>query len=231
MKRQVKGSLVKNAIRSASFVGLAVSLTLAACDNTQVSTDSAPSKTQTQMTTASMYPSSPSTSHSDDPRIFEVNGDRIVNSQIGDLNGDGLLDALVVLDRPKPDPASHDSPPRIVVVALADSAGRLRKAAQNDKIVPCAECGGIAGDPFGYSRIEKDGFTLLTEGGSRERWWNEFTFTYAPDAKTWVLAKVRRGVNDTVTEEGNEIALTSKDFGYVKFQDFDPTTLPEAHLP
>jgi len=154
-----------------------------------------------------------------------------MNFQIGDLNGDGRLDALVVLDQPEPGNALDGGPPRTVVLAVADAAGQLRKATQNDKIIPCRDCGGIGRDPFGYSRIDKDGFTLLTEGGSREHWWSEYTFKYTADAKSWTLAKVWRGASDTVTKESKEVTWTAKDFGVVKFEDFDPSTLSEVHLP
>jgi hypothetical protein len=117
------------------------------------------------------------------------------------------------------------------VLLIRDSAGRLRKFAQNDRIVPCKRCGGIAGDPFGYARIDKEGFALLMEGGSREHWWNEYNFKYVAASKTWLLEKVKRGVEDTENGNAKEITLTAKDFGLVKFVDFDPSKLPQVNLP
>lgn len=164
-------------------------------------------------------------------QIFEVNGAHIASSQIGDLNGDGRPDALIVLDPADADRVSAEGFSRIVMLLIRDGEGHLQKAAQNDKIVPCKQCGGMAGDPFGYARIDKEGFTLLTEGGSRERWWNEYTFKYAAATKAWMLESVERGVRDTEQGSVRKITLTTKDFGMVKFDEFDPSTLPEVVLP
>lgn len=118
-----------------------------------------------------------------------------------------------------------------MLLVTRNADGHLQVAARNDRIVPCERCGGLAGDPFGYARIDKEGFTLVTEGGSRGHWWNEYTFKYDTARRNWMLEEVRRGVRDTVDGSASEITLTEKNLGTVRFEDFDPSTLPQVTLP
>ncbi|EEI47600.1 hypothetical protein HMPREF0693_2460, partial [Proteus mirabilis ATCC 29906] len=36
--------------------------------------------------------------------------------------------------------------------------------------MPCSTRGGLAGDPFAYAMVEEGTFSVITNGGSRERW-------------------------------------------------------------
>ncbi len=166
----------------------------------------------------------------DDLNAFATDGKTLLASKTGDLNGDGRPDAILVLD-----PATAGKPDerasRTVLLLVRDAGGRLQKAGQNDRIVPCAKCGGIAGDPFGYVRIDKDGFTVLIEGGSRQRWSSEYKFEYAAASSDWRLQKVERTAYDQISQESVSKTFTSKDFGQVAFADFDPSTIPEVVLP
>lgn len=153
-------------------------------------------------------------------------------SAAGDLNGDGRVDALVVLDssrRRSDDPGGHS--PRTILLLIRGADGRLQKAARNDKIVPCAECGGVLGDPFGHVRIDRNGFTIVTEGGSRQRWSNQYEFQYVARLGDWHLRKVERDAYDTITEVGISRTFTQEDFGQVAFSGFDPSVVPEVVLP
>lgn len=168
----------------------------------------------------------------DDLHIFAAKGDRILASKVGDLNGDGRPDVLLVLDPPGTgNEKLGEGPARSVVILIRDANGQLQKVAQNDKLVPCAQCGGIAGDPFSYMQIVKNGFTVVTEGGSRQHWSNEYTFAYSAHHNDWLLTDVKREVTDQDTGKHKQIDLTVKDFGTVTFVNFDPSALPQAELP
>jgi hypothetical protein len=164
-----------------------------------------------------------------DVSSFVPTGMKVVETIRGDLTGAGHSDALVVISSP---PAENEKlgegPPRTVVLLTQDAAGSLQKAAENQRIAPCARCGGLAGDPYAFSRIEKGKFTISISGGSRERWADDFTFRYEADRKTWLLDKVTRELTDTETEQHKALELTSKDFGQVTFADFDPANLPKV---
>lgn len=167
----------------------------------------------------------------DELQVFEVDGMRILDSQVGDLNGDGRLDALIVLDPPSTDEMAGQGPSRTVLLAIRNAQGHLQVAARNDKIVLCHRCGGLAGDPFGYARIDKGGFTLVTEGGSRGHWWNRYTFKYTAAQGNWLIEEVQRGVKDSIDGSAIELTLTDEKLGIVRFADFDSSTLPQVTLP
>jgi len=168
----------------------------------------------------------------DDFRIFATDGAKLLDYKTGDLNGDGKPDALLVID---PLVTGNEQlgkgPPRNVLLLIRDTANRLQKVAQNDKIVPCAQCGGIVGDPYSYTQIANNSFTLVTEGGSREHWSNEYTFIYSPEQKDWLLHEVKREVTDQESSKKRQLDMTSKDLGVVTFKDFNPSTLPSVELP
>lgn len=73
---------------------------------------------------------------------------------------------LLVLDPPSTgNEKLREGAKRDLLILIRNATGPLQKVAQNDKIVPCARCGGIAGDPFSYLQIGKDSFTAVSEGG------------------------------------------------------------------
>ena len=154
---------------------------------------------------------------------------KILDSQQGDLKGNGGRGAVLVLDRPGAgNEKLGEGEPRTLLLLTRDGAGKLQKVGKNDRIVPCAQCGGMTGDPFGYVQVGEGRFTVLTEGGSRERWSNEYTFKYSAEEQDWMLEKTVRTVTDMETGEENNIELTSKEFGSVHFDAFDPSVLPQV---
>lgn len=155
-------------------------------------------------------------------------GSKLLDSKIGDLNGDGRPDALLVLDHSKGDEKLGEGTPRTVVVLVRDDAGTLHAAAQNNKLVPCATCGGIAGDPYGYVNVGSGRFTIAIGGGSRERWSDDYTFAYADGG--WFVDKVLRSVIDTETEAQKQKEFTANELGKVRFEDFDPAKLEQVTL-
>ena len=168
----------------------------------------------------------------DDLKSFATGGSRILESQKGDLNNDGRPDALLVLDPPAPaDAKLGEGPSRDVVLLIRDASGQLQKVASNAHIVPCEECGGTSGDPFGYSKVAPGSFTIVNGGGGREHWSDEYTFTYSADKKDWFASQVTRRVEDRETGKQKSIQLTAKDLGQVSFETFDPSHLPEVTLP
>ena len=168
----------------------------------------------------------------DDLKAFATNGARIMDSLTGDLNNDGRPDALLVLDPPADSsPKLGEGAPRTVLLLIRGEDGKLHEAASNQKVVPCATCGGVSGDPYGFVQLEPGQFTVRNGGGSREQWSDEFTFKYSADRKDWLLAKATRNVADQESDKHKTLELTPKDFGDIAFKDFDPAKLPQAELP
>lgn len=159
---------------------------------------------------------------------FVEGNTKILTGQQGGLRGSGGKDIVLVLDHPATGNENlGEGKPRTILLLIRDGAGKLQKAGKSDKIVPCAQCGGMAGDPFGYIQIGSGQFTVLTEGGSRERWSNEYTFRYSAGQRDWLLDKTARTLTDTETGEETHNDLTSKDFGVIRFEQFDPANLPK----
>jgi len=168
----------------------------------------------------------------DDLESFATGGARILDSKLGDIVGDGRGGAVLVID-----PASTgqarlgEGEPREVAILTRDDAGHLQKVASNRHVIRCGTCGGIAGDPYGYMRVSAGQFTIVSGGGSRERWSDEYTFTYDSDKKDWFVSTVLRKVVDTETDQEKHLTLTTREIGVVAFRDFDPAHLPDVTLP
>ena len=165
----------------------------------------------------------------DDPAAFVPAGATLVDSVVGDLTGRGRSDVLIVF---APSSSEQDrlgeGPGRTVVLLTRDQGGGLQRAAENARLVPCARCGGVAGDPYGYARIDAGTVTVAVSGGSRERWFSDYVFRYAAEHGDWLLDHVTRGVTDTQTGIRKQAELTAADFGEVTFSQFDPGNLQAA---
>lgn len=160
-------------------------------------------------------------------KAFVAADKKILASQAGDLNTDGLQDAILILDGAKTSRQKlGEGDPRTLLLLIRHPDGHFVEAARNSKIVPCASCGGLVGDPFGYVRVDKGGFIVSIEGGSRERWSSEYTFRFASDKKQWLLETAEHSVIDTMTGHDNRQKLTNSDFGAIPIDTFDPSTLP-----
>jgi hypothetical protein len=168
----------------------------------------------------------------DDLNAFATDGAKVIESIRGDLTADGRSHVLLVLDPPATGAEKlGEGPSRHVALLVRDAAGQLHKASENDRIVPCSRCGGVAGDPYAYSRIGKGQFTIVIGGGSRERWTDEYTFTYVGAKKDWFVSSVVRKVIDNQTDKEKHVDLTEKELGMVSFADFDPAKLPDVTFP
>lgn len=166
----------------------------------------------------------------DDLKPFVASEKLILDSQVGDLVGDGSVGVVLVLaTRTVPMASTAEVSPRETLLLLRDGEGRLRKHASNLSVVPGPTYGGLAGDPYGFTHIEPGHFTITNRGGSREQWCDEFTFSYSTDHNSWFLTRVSRYVEDRETGDHHQIELSIDDFGNVAFRDFDPAQLPEEN--
>jgi hypothetical protein len=220
------------------FCAFFVCIVAAACHDPSASASSAeagsPAPAAPTASKDASPPTAPQPSARKDPAVnglaaFVPAGAKILDSHHGDLDGRGGNDMLLVIDPARTGQEKlGDGELRIVVLLTRNDSGTLQKAAENARIIPCSRCGGLAGDPYAYARIEKGTFTVSTSGGSRERWTNDFTFQYAAERQTWLLHKVLREVTDTATEQRKSLDLSAEDFGTITFEDFDPGALPEV---
>lgn len=143
-----------------------------------------------------------------------------------DLNGDGLGDYVLVLERPgKRDPGSvMRNAERSLRIVVRQPGGGLREAARNDHVVYCSQCGGIFGDPFEGVAAGPGTFTVYHYGGSAWRWRADYTFRYLPSAGTWRLSKVvelsyHTGDPNKMTQT---LFIAPDDFGEIDLARFHP---------
>lgn len=173
-------------------------------------------------------PSRASISSEKELATFVPHDKRVLASSKGDINNDGNLDVVVVLEATGNEQAAKNAP-RTVLLLVRDSSGALRKASRNDKMVPCANCAGMFGDPFSSISIENGSITVVNEGGAGVYWVDEFTFTYELD-DGWHLSTVVRSVTQRGSLETSRISLSKEDFGSISFDAFDPKKFPTANL-
>ncbi len=139
------------------------------------------------------------------PKTSPPKGWLLVDSQSGDLNGDGRKDLVVVLeeqaeDGERPDP--EDAPPRLLVVLLARTDGSLRTAHVNPSLVLNRFSGGVFGDPFEGIAVENGSLAIRHYGGSNFRWSWEMEFRYVDGL--FRLAGLTHGSMYTGTANGED---------------------------
>jgi hypothetical protein len=108
----------------------------------------------------------------------------------GDINGDGLEDALLVLKIKGEDTLNNETEPlRPLLLLVRNTARQLQLAIRNDSLILCKNCGGSF-DPYDYASIQK-GNTIIIHfyGGRRFRWGIEYQFAFDANTKTWPLVK------------------------------------------
>jgi hypothetical protein len=150
---------------------------------------------------------------------FVEKGTRPIFVGSADLNGDGLQDYLLVLEKEHPDDAE-----RPLLILLAKPNGQLRLAARNDRIISCSTCGGAMGDPFQDPAVEAKSFTVMASGGSAWRWSIAYKFNYSRRDDTWQLVRVEEtSFHAAEPDKGKEkISTPPKDFGKIGIDEFDP---------
>ncbi|MCX5772312.1 MAG: HEAT repeat domain-containing protein [Candidatus Hydrogenedentes bacterium] len=144
-----------------------------------------------------------------------------------DLDGDGTMDYVVVLERQE-DPNDPDwaDAPRPLLILLRDATGPLKLAKRNDKIVLPRSGGGMWGDPLDGLEAGTKTFTVSHYGGTSWRWGNSYTFNYSRIDKTWQLVSVdileSVHVIDPDAEAETHEYTPPKDYGKIDIADFDP---------
>jgi hypothetical protein len=157
---------------------------------------------------------------------FVEKGTRLIALERADLNGDGLQDYVIVLEKQKANPSDDDieenQRPLLILVRQPD--GALKEVKRNEKIIFCSTCGGVMGDPFRGVKTGPKTFTVRHDGGSADRWSNEYTFNYSLKDNTWQLVRVMEETHSAVRpgKAKTRIYTPPKDYGKIDIQDFDP---------
>ena len=105
-------------------------------------------------------------------RPFVTKGTKPLTLVSADLNGDGLKDYILVLERQKSKPSDPDidDRQRPLLILICQPDGSLKEIKRNERIVYCSTCGGMMGDPLVEVRAGEKTFTVSHYGGSAWRW-------------------------------------------------------------
>jgi hypothetical protein len=157
-----------------------------------------------------------------------------ITLESADLNGDGLKDYVLVLERENPsEKDEHDFPKnqRPLLILVRGTDNKLSEAKRNEAIVMCSECGGMMGDPFAGVTVGKNTFTVTHYGGSAWRWEVNYKFNYSRIDKTWQLVRIEKTsfhAADVKKTLKRKIMTPPKHFGKVDIADFDPSAYDET---
>lgn len=162
----------------------------------------------------------------DEVKPFVITGTAAIALKKGDLNGDGTLDYIMVLDRTSGEVgyADHETDERPTLLIVRDRAGKLSLAARNDFIVTCNNCDASTSRPFDGIFIEKNNFTIEFKTGSQSHLSYQVTFRYSPRDKTWLLARVYETDYDIYKDtEATQLFTAPRNFGKIAFAEFAST--------
>lgn len=157
---------------------------------------------------------------------FVESGTQAIYFAQSDLDGDQRLDALLVLEpvtQPK-DAEFVEGPARTLLLLRRGPNGQLRVAKRNDKLVYCATCGGVMGDPFQGIEAGLKSFRVSHYGGSSWRWTADYQFNYSRKDDTWQLVRVEESSFHASDPDKlkQRVYTPPKDFGKIDLADFDP---------
>jgi hypothetical protein len=164
----------------------------------------------------------------DELRPFVLPGTRALCAAGADLNADRLRDYVLVLENEDEDEDTTalvlSDAPRPLLVVVRRPGGALHVGARNDRVVYCAGCGGIFGDPLEGVEVEAGTFTVHHYGGSAWRWRADYTFRYVQGAGTWRLTKVvELSYHTSEPDKMEQTVFVAPDhFGEIDLADFHP---------
>lgn len=162
----------------------------------------------------------------DEVKPFVEAGMKAIAYAKSDLNADGTLDYIIVLEKlEKPQEEIYaDTSARPTLIIVRDKNEKLKLAARNERVVFCSTCAGGMGDPFDDITIERGGFSITNRGGTRERWIESYDFKYSRRDNNWRLVRVAEINYDSANPEPvrNKAYTTPKHFGKINFADFNP---------
>lgn len=149
----------------------------------------------------------------------------LLDTASGDLNFDKIPDMILVLRENIEDTLTEITEipvkrPLLILIRNADN--ELKSVRKNENTVYCLTCGGIMGDPFTGITIKDGYFTVEHYAGSAWRWTRDLTYTYSKPDREWYLFKeVSESFHISIPDKKKITIRTTKDFGKVKFEDFD----------
>jgi hypothetical protein len=149
----------------------------------------------------------------------------VLDTISGDLNLDEINDYILVLKKNGEDSLSNvvDNPERRpLLILLRDKDNKLKLVRRNNNTVYCIDCGGMMGDPFMGITIKNGYFSVEHYGGSAWRWTRIITYKFSKQDNEWFLHNDgSESFHASEPEKIENKIRTTKDFGKIKFEEFD----------
>lgn len=153
-------------------------------------------------------------------KAFVPPGTAAIALRSGDLNADGTIDYILVLNKPgsEAEYSDHESDERPTLIIVSDRGGKLRLAARNDSIVNCNQCDAPFSNPYEGITLGKNNFTIEVQTGSQLHLTIQMTFTYSPPDKDWLLTRVVEIDYDIYKDTVETLVYTTpRNFGKITF--------------
>jgi hypothetical protein len=149
------------------------------------------------------------------PEDFAPKGWEIDAVEKGDLNGDKIDDAAIVMTKPEvmENDTLKESSKRFLVLAFGDGS-QFKRMAFSDEAALDKDEGGAMGDPFQELKIEKGIVIINYYGGSAWRW--GVTQRYRWQQNRWILiGNTYEGFHATEPDETSSVTDTNLSTGFV----------------
>jgi hypothetical protein len=146
-------------------------------------------------------------------------GYQIFDTASGDFNSDGFIDYLIVLKSAEESANSSGERPLILLAGAAK--GKFSFVARNDRVVLCATCGGVFGDP--YQKVSINGAFLTVEHsiGGNWQWSRTITFKYNKEKKEILLHEdITKSYPSYAQNKQKSMASNKADFGNLPFTSY-----------
>ena len=149
------------------------------------------------------------------PEGFAPKGWEIDAVEKGDLNGDKIDDAAIVMTKPEvmENDTLKESSKRFLVLAVGDGS-QFKRTAFSDEAALDKDEGGAMGDPFQELKIEKGIVIINYYGGSAWRW--GITQRYRWQQNRWILiGNTYEGFHATEPDDTGSVTDTNLSTGFV----------------
>ena len=156
---------------------------------------------------------------------FISDGYSVLDTVSGNLNLDKYNDLILILKKNDEEKTSDiiDNPEkRPLLILIGQDNGGYQLVAKSNSTVYCFDCGGMMGDPYQGVTIKNGYFSVEHYGGSAWRWSRIITYKFSKADNHWFLHRDgRESFHVSEPEKSESNMRTKKDFGKVKFEDFD----------
>lgn len=129
-------------------------------------------------------------------------GYRLLESLEGDLDADGIMDVLMAVeDESNTSQVFGEGAQRKLLICKGEADGRVKVVRESQEIIPCKTCGGVDGPYFELQTSRPGRFSVIVQGGSRERWTTQYDFSYDKPSNDWLLAAAHISLMDSGQED------------------------------